>query len=139
MEDLAFGLLDFSVRRPLDEHVRHCGPCQSRLAALRSRADALGTALGQASAGPSTPCPDSEVLALYLDHALSREDRASCEQHLAECPTCHHLLVAMYRDLAELGDDHAPWVRPTDNQTKIPPVSVRMLDKLRNSAKRQAE
>jgi hypothetical protein len=40
---------------------------------------------------------DPERIAAYMDGALSRDERAAAEAHLADCPRCLHLLAAMVR------------------------------------------
>ena len=39
-------------------------------------------------------CPTTEVLAVYLDHNLTSEDRALIEKHLIACDKCRHIVSA---------------------------------------------
>jgi anti-sigma factor RsiW len=63
--------------------------------------------------------PDSDLLALWLDHELSAAEAAELEQHLAECPACaarareeRALAAEADRLLADLDDEIIPPEEP---------------------------
>ncbi len=44
---------------------------------------------------PSTPCPDAEVLAAYVDRGLAENEVARWETHFATCERCQDILGAL--------------------------------------------
>lgn len=40
----------------------------------------------------TSECPSSEILAAFLDHALTPEERELVERHLVECRQCREIL-----------------------------------------------
>lgn len=51
---------------------------------------------------PRLRCPESEILASYVDGRLSLVERARLESHLALCPTCIAVVAGVVRTLAEV-------------------------------------
>jgi CHAT domain-containing protein len=49
-----------------------------------------------------TRCPESEILAAYIDRHLSLVERAGVESHLALCPICIAVVAGVTRTLAEV-------------------------------------
>ncbi|MBY0497567.1 MAG: CHAT domain-containing protein [Cyanobacteria bacterium] len=47
-------------------------------------------------------CPESEILAAYVDGRLSLVERARLESHLALCPTCIAVVAGVVKTLADL-------------------------------------
>lgn len=47
-------------------------------------------------------CPESEILASYIDGRLSLVERARLESHLAVCPTCIAVVAGVVRTLADV-------------------------------------
>ncbi|HJQ24946.1 MAG TPA: zf-HC2 domain-containing protein [Blastocatellia bacterium] len=49
-------------------------------------------------------CPNEESLAAYVDHALSPEERARIEAHLADCTTCRMVVALVAQSQVEVPD-----------------------------------
>lgn len=78
------------------------------------------TAAGTGTA--STPCPDEQVVAAYVDGALSGAERGAFEEHLADCARCLSLVGLLAHP-----DEHVP----------VEPVPEHVLARVRRTPKRQ--
>ena len=70
----------------------------------------------------STPCPDEQVVAAYVDGALSGADRSTFEEHLADCAKCLSLVGLLAHP-----DENVP----------VEPVPEHVLARVRRAPKRQ--
>ncbi len=68
------------------------------------------------------PCVDAEVLAAWMDGALSGEARAAAEQHAAGCARCQALLASMAATAPEI--DARPWWRTLTAKWLVPIAAI---------------
>ncbi len=56
--------------------------------------------------GAKKACPDTDILAAYVDHRLSGRESELLERHLLECPSCFDAVV-LIRDVMERPEKEA--------------------------------
>lgn len=54
-----------------------------------------------------TACPSLEVLAAFLEHALTPEEQELVERHLVDCRTCREILKDSLSDSEESSSESA--------------------------------
>jgi hypothetical protein len=80
--------------------------------------------------GSSTPCPDAEILAAYLDHTLDDGENDRWESHFAGCERCQDTLTAMADSAPVEVEEHAVAAAPAPVVAAPPEKPRRRSSKL---------
>lgn len=97
-----------STAHEISQHLKTCSSCQSKLRqlervdggmkAMRSKAPVMAIP----NHAPSPACLAPEIVAAYIDRALSREESLHAEQHLQTCDWCVEEVAEATRMVAAL-------------------------------------
>ena len=61
----------------------------------------VASVMRTAASGPASGCPDAELLGLHAEQALTGDERAAIEAHVAVCDRCQATLAAFVRSAPE--------------------------------------
>ena len=56
----------------------------------------------------ASPCPDTELLAAYLENNLAVETREQVEEHLVECRICRRIVALVIKSESVVPDPVLP-------------------------------
>jgi hypothetical protein len=62
---------------------------------------AIKKALGRRTSGAASSCPDENLLAAYLEHSLSDQEKSRLESHVSDCASCREVLALVMKTAAE--------------------------------------
>lgn len=100
--------VESSIAHEVSQHLETCSSCQSKLQQLE-RVDEGMKAMGSKAPVlaipdqvPSPACLAPEIVAAYIDRALSREESLRAEQHLQTCDWCVEEVAEATRMVAAL-------------------------------------
>ncbi len=126
-------------------HLNSCPSCVLIVEELRKEAEVIRNGIILVEEQAPGPCPDDEVLALYLDKASDKKKLQETEEHLSYCGKCRTKLIEIFRDVQELIDPTVDvniyeGVRKEDSQRIEFAQGATAIEKMRDeAAKRKAE
>ena len=97
--------LEPGQRQAFKRHLAGCAQCKARWDEMAADSRYFREMLQREvpASAPGTPCPSDQVKALYIDDALTADEKRTVEEHLLECSLCReHILLTRH-----LGDAYA--------------------------------
>lgn len=82
------GSLPEGERECIDEHLSQCVRCSQRVRKMEKLCSSLVFAAQTIGNNPTSPHPDDNEVAAYVEGSLQEEDRYRIQAHLLECRDC---------------------------------------------------
>ncbi len=119
-EEIVLGRAQEARRRLMAGASKKNDPDRMRLAEVRAEIESIQDTLASAGDDPTVSVPDDDVLARYLDDALSEASRASVERALAGSGVVRRRLIELYEDVhATVADESLPQSSSVENDVEL--------------------